>query len=289
MTVSIPVKLGPVQETLLIPLLGRAQETQRKRSLLQDRKAVEILSKLDYDFSKWKKARSLIGATLRTRMFDRYVEQFLARHPTGTIVELGCGLNTRFERIDNGQAQWFELDLPDVIALRKRFFADEPRRTMIEASVLEAEWMDRVRETGGPWMFVSEAVLIYLDATDAQRTLVSIANRFPGAHIALDTTSQRMVDNQHRHDAMRFLPRASWFRWALDDPYEMESWGAGLKLRASNTFLDADRELIECLPRMARFTMRIMPFVWRRRIAGYRLNLVVVDRHDGAKESPSST
>ncbi|MEO0409803.1 MAG: class I SAM-dependent methyltransferase, partial [Cyanobacteria bacterium P01_A01_bin.135] len=134
---KVAVDLGPVQETLLIPLLGRAVQTQKGNGLIQDPKAVEIVNALDYDFSKWEKSRSLTGATLRTRMYDQDVQAFLNEHPAGTVVEIGCGLNTRFERLDNGQVRWFDLDLPDTIALRRQFFQDGPRRTMLEASVLD--------------------------------------------------------------------------------------------------------------------------------------------------------
>ncbi|MEM8504361.1 MAG: class I SAM-dependent methyltransferase [Cyanobacteria bacterium P01_D01_bin.1] len=86
-----------------------------------------------------KKSRILKGATIRTRLFDQDVQSFLSEYPTGTVVETGCGLNTRFERLDNGQAQWFDLDLPDSLALRRQFFQDQPRRTMLEASILETD------------------------------------------------------------------------------------------------------------------------------------------------------
>lgn len=62
---------------------------------------------------------------------------FLATHHTGTVVEIGTGLNTRHERVDNGQAHWFDLDLHDVIELRRAFFVNTPRRTMIAASVTD--------------------------------------------------------------------------------------------------------------------------------------------------------
>ena len=180
MTTSIQVELGPVQETLLIPLLARARETEKPRGLLHDPRALEIVRLLDYDFAKWEGGRSLAGAMLRARMFDRYVEGFLQSYPHGTVVELGCGLDTRFERLDNGKVRWFDLDLPDVIALRRRFFDDTPRRSMIAASLLDCAWMEQVEDAGGPWMFVAEAVLIYFDALDAQCAFSSLAGRFPG-------------------------------------------------------------------------------------------------------------
>ncbi|MEM6436521.1 MAG: class I SAM-dependent methyltransferase [Cyanobacteria bacterium P01_D01_bin.115] len=271
----ITVDLGPVQETLLIPLLGRAAETLKENGLIRDPKAVEIVAALDYDFAKWQKSKALAGATLRTRMFDQDVQAFLADHPTGTVVEIGCGLNTRFERLDNGQAQWFDLDLPDSLALRRQFFQDEPRRTMLEASVLDTDWMEPVAATGGPWCFISEAVIIYLEAAQARQAITQIADRFPGAWLLIDTTAQKMVDGQATHDAMRYLSQDSWFRWACDDPHEIEVWG-NLQLVESRTFLDASPELMKQVPWQMRFFAQWAPWLIRQKVDGYRLNRFVV-------------
>lgn len=272
---KLSVDLGPVQETLLIPLLGRARETQAGNGLIQDEKAVEIVSTLDYDFSKWEKSSALKGATLRTRIYDQDVQAFLSEHPAGTIVEIGCGLNTRFERLDNGKARWFDLDLPDTLALRRQFFQDEPRRTMLEASVLETDWMEPVAATGGPWCFISEAVIIYLEASKARQAITQIAERFPGAWIIIDTTSQKMIDGQSTHDAMKYLSKDSWFRWACDDPSEIEDW-ANVKLERSRTLLDAGPELMKYAPWYVKFMARWLPWLIRRQVDGYRLNRLVV-------------
>ena len=139
--------------------------------MLHDPRALDIIGALNYDFAKWEGGRSLAGAVLRARMFDRYAESFLQEYPHGTVVELGCGLDTRFERLNNGEVRWFDLDLPNVIALRQRFFDDTPRRTMIAASLLDSAWMDQVEDAGGPWMFIAEAVLIYFDAPEVRCAL----------------------------------------------------------------------------------------------------------------------
>lgn len=274
---GIPVDLGPVQETLLIPLLGRARETAKKRGLLGDPKAVEIVDTLAYDFSKWEGTRSLVGTCVRTCMFDHYVQSFLARYPHGTVVELGCALNTRFERLDNGCAQWIEVDLPDVVALRRKLFQDGPRRTLLAASALDTAWMDTADALGAPVMVVAEAILIYLDAPDARLAIETIATRFPGVWIAFDTTSSRLVDSQSTHDAMRHLPRESWFRWRCEDPGEIESWGVGLRLAESRTFLDAEPRLVDRLPLAFRLMVRYAPWALRHRIGDYRLNLGIAD------------
>ena len=270
---KVDVNLEGAQITMLIPLLGRAIETRKNNGLLQDDKAVEIISSLDYDFSKWQKTPSLIGACIRTLIFDKMVSEFIQQHPTGTVVEIGCGMNTRFERLDNGTITWFDLDLPEVIDLRRHFFTDSSRRTMIAASVLETAWFEQVKSSNGPYFFISEAVIIYLSNSQAKQAITQIMTQFDTARFALDTASADMVKNQHKHDAMRHLPTTSWFKWACDDPKEIESWQGNLRLIETKTFFDADEVIINKLPLAMRVVMRYFPFLIRKKIENYHLNL----------------
>lgn len=279
-----PVNLGAIQETLLIPLYGRAKETWRKNGLLQDPKAVSIVERLDYDFARWDKTGSLIGACLRTLMMDEFVSEFLARHPSGTVVEIGCGLNTRFERIDNGKAIWFELDLPDSMALRQLYFEPAPRRHMLSASAVETGWMDEVKSTEGPWCFVSEAVLIYLDEPQVESVVRNLATRFPDAWLIMDTASRKMRDTQGTHDVMKTMSQDSWFRWGCDDPEAIKGWGADLAV--TRDFMDASLELRHRLPFLLRFMMTVFPFVMRKKMLGYKLNRYVL--HPPAEASATT-
>jgi O-methyltransferase involved in polyketide biosynthesis len=269
--VKMQVSLGPAQETLLIPLYGRAVETRKPNGLIRDPLAVEIVDRLDYNFAKWDRARSLAGTALRTRMFDEDVQAFLAEHPTGLVVELGCGLNTRFERIDNGRARWLDIDLPDAIELRRALFDIHPRRTMIAADLASPVCLAGLQEIGGPLCFVSEGVLMYLDPPQAERTLARLASTFPGSGLVMDTIPSSMRDNQHRHDAMKHLPQTSWFRWACDDPRDIERFG--WRLERSRTFFDAGAELVRCLPWTLRILVRYFRWLPLRDVHGYRLNL----------------
>src|SRR5215469_1699911 len=184
-------RLGAVQETLFIPLAARARAARRKRPVLHDPKAVELAASIDYDAAKYGPGAGGAITVLRTAIFDFWVRAFLARHPAGTVVEIGTGLNTRFERVDNGTVHWIDLDLPDTIELRRAFFADTDRRRMIAASVLDEGWLQTVAESPGPYFFAAEGVLVYLPEDDVTRVLARIAARFPGALIALDTYSRR--------------------------------------------------------------------------------------------------
>ena len=138
-------------------------------------------------------------------------------------MELGTGLNTRFERVDNGQVHWFDLDLPDTIDLRRNFFADTERRRMIAASVLDEDWLPVVARSRGPYFFVAEGVLVYLPEDQVMAMLARIAERFPGALIALDTYPKQTFERQHRLAAKKGMD-ARW-AWACDDPRSLERFG----------------------------------------------------------------
>ena len=134
-------RLGAVQETLFIPLAGRARASRGRRPVLRDPKAVEMMASIDYDAAKYGRGAGGTVTVLRTAIFDFWVRAFLDEHPAGTVVEIGTGLNTRFERVDNGAVHWIDLDLPDTIELRRAFFADTDRRRMVAASVLDEAWL----------------------------------------------------------------------------------------------------------------------------------------------------
>ncbi len=236
-------QLGVVQQTLFIPLAARARETRRKRPVLHDPRAAELIASIDVDAAKYERGFGGWMMVLRTAIYDFWVRQFLAEHPAGTVVELGTGLNTRFDRVDNGQVHWIDLDLPDVIALRGRFFTDTSRRRMVPASVLSDEWLPVVADSPGPYFFVTEGVLAYLPEQDVTATLARLATRFRGARLALDTYPQRLLQQQHKMAQRRGIAR---WQWACDDPRALQR--LGLRLDESATVTRPPRDMRRQLP-----------------------------------------
>ncbi|MEM7052191.1 MAG: class I SAM-dependent methyltransferase [Acidobacteriota bacterium] len=215
--------LGAVEETLMIPLRGRAVEQRRRRPLLRDPKAEAIVAAIDYDFEKFD-GPSLRGATWRTRLYDRLVRRWMDDHPGATVVELGCGLNTRFERVDDGRVRWRDLDVPDVIAIWRRFFEETERRRAIASSAFEEGWMDALaEEVDGPVLFVSEASTLYFSADQNRDLYRSLGARFPGSQAIFDTANGAFVANQDRHDALRHC--TARVSWAVEDRDELAAWG----------------------------------------------------------------
>ena len=119
------IKLGFVQETLLLPLWGRAMEFKKENPKIVDKKAWEIINSIDYNFSKIEKNLhkiSQISWVVRSLHTDRVINDFISRFPDAVIVNIGCGLDTVYERMNNDKIMFYDIDLPDVVELRKKFF-----------------------------------------------------------------------------------------------------------------------------------------------------------------------
>ncbi|MFC9915611.1 class I SAM-dependent methyltransferase [Streptomyces sp. NPDC127197] len=267
------VRLGTVQETLLIPLYGRAVESRKKDAALRDARAEEIVASIDYDFARFDNGPSLIGTVLRTSLFDRWVADFLAEHPGGTVIEIGTGLNTRYERVATGRARWFDLDLPDVIDLRRTFFTDTARRTMIAASVTDEAWADSIAaQSDGLCFLAAEAVLPFLSEADVRRVVDLFADRFPGALLALDTAGPGIIATQDQHDALSKVDAK--MQWSCADPAELTDWRPGTRLLASHTLTSLPTTMYEELPAAYQEMLSGLKTQRLPQVEEYRINLL---------------
>jgi O-methyltransferase involved in polyketide biosynthesis len=265
------IQLGQVQETMLVPLYARAVETLRKHPILRDPKAVEMVESIDWDFRRFRQRWRLVGCTLRSAMFDEWVKAFLSRHPEGTVVEIGTGLNTRFERLDNGTVHWFDLDLPDAVELRRKFFTDSGRRVTLAGSILDSGWMAAVRLSPGPYCFVAETVFIYLTEQQVKAALAQIAGNFPSACIAFDTATLRAISRGNEDHARRKLEAR--FAWSCEDPREIERWKIGLRLVESRSPMDVPESLRSRLSLPMRAALRVLAELGPKVTKAYQLNL----------------
>ncbi|MER7661470.1 class I SAM-dependent methyltransferase [Streptomyces sp. NPDC096193] len=267
------VRLGTIQETLLIPLYGRAAENRKKDAILRDPRAEEIVASIDYDFARFDGLQSLIGTVLRTALFDRWVADFLAAHPGGTVVEIGTGLNTRFERVDNGRARWFDLDLPDVVELRRAFFTHTERRSMIAASVTDDAWVETVAaHSTGPYFFAAEAVLPFLAEADVHHVIHLLADRFPGSLLALDTAGPGIIGTQDEHDALSKVEAR--MQWACADPAQLTEGRAGVQLLTSHTLSNLPGPMFDELSPSYQEMLTGLGALRMPQVEEYRLNLV---------------
>lgn len=183
-------KLQDAQATLLMPLWARATESRHAAPLLVDRRAVEIVESLDFDFDLFKqKAVPSTDYCIRASVIDQIVKRHLDENPSGHVLEVGVGLDTRFDRLDNGSIHWHELDLPGTMGVRREFFEPTARRKMITGSLLESDWMAEVATGSESPLIVAEGVLYFFTLPQIKAFLIRLADRFPGSSIVFDAQS----------------------------------------------------------------------------------------------------
>ena len=182
---SIVSDLADVSETMLWSLHNRASEARRPDGVLVDPESVRIHSAINYDFARHF-GDPLGSLAARAAEIDRALRSWLERHPDGTIVSLGEGLETQSLRVDNGRMRWLSVDLPDAIRLRERFLAPTDRFRHVAASALDPVWMDAVDPSSGVFV-VAQGLLMYLDPERVRQLFAGIINRFVGAELVFDT------------------------------------------------------------------------------------------------------
>ncbi len=247
MSDKIPVNLGNVQKTMLLPLWGRAMETRKKHPLLVDETAVSVMEKIDYDFSTITKGISAISQyawIMRSRSVDSIIRAFLTSHPTGTIVNIGCGLDTTFERVDNGQLRWYDLDMPDSINLRRKFILESERRTFISSSFLEKEWLEQI-DVKDSVLFIAAGVLYYFEEKDIKTFFNRLAESFPGCEVAFDASSPYGIKMANEMVIKRGgLDEKSYLIWGLESAEDLEKWDNRYEVLDTIYYFKSNRKLL---------------------------------------------
>ncbi len=226
--------LSGVAETLLLTLYVRAMESQRPDALIKDEKAVALVMRMSNDFDRIRQVplseANKAGLILRNREFDRYAQDFLDRNPTAVVVHIGCGLDSRFERVDNGEVEWYYLDLPDVIELRRRLIGGEGERYhLLGCSVLDSAWLEAVSaHRQRPFLFLAEGVFMYFEEAQVKSLVLTLRDCFPSAELVFDAFSPFMRW-AHNFKVTR-TGIGAHLHWALKHGKDLERWSDGIRL-----------------------------------------------------------
>lgn len=141
---------------------ARAMHSRNPKNKFRDTKAEELIDRIDYDFSNAKKDTAMSGGIVaRSVVFDELVSDFIRKNPDCTVVNIACGLDTRFYRMDNGKITWYNLDLPETIEVRDSIYQESGRVSTIACSVLDPAWADQVK-VWGKMLFIIEGLTMYM-------------------------------------------------------------------------------------------------------------------------------
>jgi O-methyltransferase involved in polyketide biosynthesis len=221
------ISLGNVQKTLFLPLWGRAVESKKEKPQLVDETAVRVIELVNYDFANMAEKfddLTQIAWVKRALICDRVIKKFIVDYPNGTIVNIGCGLDTTYERNDNGTLKWYDLDLPDVIELRKKFIKENDRRKFISMSFLEEEWLDQISVDGNV-LFIAAGVFYYFEEKQIKEFVIRLMNRFPNSQLLFDVCSPigLHISNKKVIESSG-LDEKSYLIWGVKNKKDILAW-----------------------------------------------------------------
>ena len=190
--------LQSVQGTMLIPLWGRATYSLKNSNILKDPEAVSLIEKIDVDFSGIEKTFGEFGGlcyVVRARILDNMLRDYLKSYPNATIVNIGCGLDTTFSRVDNGTLRWYNLDLPEAIAYRQSLLPDSERNTCIPKSFFDLSWFDDVAFSAENGIaFLAGGVFYFFQEEELRQVVAAMTERFPGGELYFDAQSKMAMN-----------------------------------------------------------------------------------------------
>jgi methyltransferase (TIGR00027 family) len=215
-----------VEWTNLVTLYLRAYESRSPRPILGDHAAAEAVERIDYDFKRVHRAAQPWGSqylvALRAKKLDDWTKDFLRRHPDAVVLHLGCGLDTRALRIQPPPTvQWFDLDQPGVIELRRKLYDETDTYRMIGSSVTDPGWLEQV-PAGRPTLVVAEGLLMYVTESEVRELLARVTDRCGNGELLFDTTapSGPRLSKLFTHGIVK---------WGIRDARDIEGWNLGLR------------------------------------------------------------
>lgn len=248
--------LSGVEETAFLTLYAKAIESQSKDPILKDPITVAMVERLDpilqeqeSPMAKKLVSRSLdpritIHIPLRAKKYDEYATQFMKNFPECVIINIGCGLDTRFFRIDNGEIVFFDLDLPDMINLKKQLVIENERYHMIGQSVLDFGWMDQIAKLNRATMILAEGVLMYLPKEQVKDLVFQLQKRFPNSELVCELTNKTWVEGFWGKLAglkmkQRFkMKEEAGFMFGVCSADELETWGERIEFVEKWFYMD---------------------------------------------------
>jgi O-methyltransferase involved in polyketide biosynthesis len=252
---KLNINVNDISETAFLTLQCHALDAQSQRPLLSDKRSIETLDILKKHFSESDsilhkklfenkvKNKLIVYTVLRAKRYDSYILDFLNKYPNSTVVNIGCGLDTRFERIDNGSIHYYDLDLPDIMNIKRQIFPEKERYHQISKSVFEFDWIDKIESEHV--ILVAEGVFMYCNGQDVKSLFLTLQERLPNSEMVCEVFNSKWLKGW-RKKTMEFklkkelrLGEGTTFQFGISDSDEIGRWNQGLKLIDDWSYLDS--------------------------------------------------
>lgn len=255
---DLNININDVSETAFLTLQAHAFDAQSKDPILSDFSSVKSMEILNTALSDSEKLfhkklirgkidkKAAVHIVIRAKKYDQYITEFIREHPEAAIINIGCGLDDRFQRIDNGKIEFFDLDLPDIINIKKQIFKETDRYHFIDQSVLDFSWMKQVEQK--ELLFIAEGVFMYLQEKDVKSLFLELQRNFSGSEIVCEVFNSLWLKDSWKKMMKRKLQREldlgedAMFHFGIRNSHEIESWSAGLELLGDWSYFDSDEK-----------------------------------------------
>lgn len=202
-------RAGGTAEVLLEALYARARESEKAHSAIHDPKAVEIAEKIRKDYTEINEKPVMSERVIaRTVVLDHMTSAYIRKHPEAVIINPGCGLDTRFYRVDNGIIRWYNIDLPVTMELRAQYIHEDERVTNITASAMDEGWTREVIQNGKPVLVIMEGFSMYLHEKDIRQILSILDHHYVNVTVFMDIRNP-------------FFVRKNGYTWAAGSGQEL--------------------------------------------------------------------
>ncbi len=264
MSEKIKPTINGTAETMLLSFYARAKYSKKHGAKFHDAKAEELIERIDYDFAAADKDTTMSSGVLaRTIVIDELVAAFIAQNPDCAVVNIACGLDTRFYRMDNGRLLWYNLDLPEVIALRDQIYQETGRPVSIGISALDPSWTEGVPKDR-KMLFIIEGLSMYLTAEENRALLQIIRSSFKNATVIMECLAKMWVKKETLEKSV--ADTGAKFLFGADCFADLGTIAEGYRsvkddniLRGMRQLVPAQR-LIDWLPIARRMTQKILVF-----------------------------
>lgn len=254
----IKPKLNGAEGTALLALYARALDYRSSTPILRDEGAEEVVEKLDYDWRKFRTAKNQkFNVGIRTRQMDEWTAAFVAKQPSAVVLDLGCGLDRRFFRVQPPPTvDWYDIDSPNIIELRHAFYHAGENYHTVAASLPERDWLEAL-PSDRPAMVVADGVFPFLRDEEVQDLVIRLVEHFPSGQLVFNQYSKLMATMARHHPAVRSTGAS--LNHGFNDPRLLEQWHPRLRMVEEASLVGSPH--IAQLPRSVRATCRAMASV----------------------------
>ena len=193
------IEKNTVQETLVIPLYARKMCTELFPDIYRDKTAARLMDEIDYDYSEAAKKSGnfmykfgFLEVAMRQNDIAWEVRDYLKKHPNAAVVNLGCGLDNTGRYCDNGSCKIYNLDFPDVIAVRNVLLPAGEREKNVPFDLNDTAWFDKIDASDGA-VFFAAGVFYYFTTKQVKALVQAMAQAFPSGRLVFDAAGKSAV------------------------------------------------------------------------------------------------